>query len=560
MSTVRDIITTWSHLRTIIDDKHLPTQYEYNIDGYNVFAVDNGITYSTIIYNNAVPDPTLYSQVQNDADKADFLANYAPAANRIMQAFAARDGYTTDVYPILQGGTDNGGIVRIFRADTNSNQVFVGSGAAGTPAGGVLTIQGDPAGTPLPISGTVTANNSSVGTNNTTAPASSTQVGGSDGTNLQASRVYDVDSGAGSEYVLGTSLRKTVNGGSVEYGTATDPIRVDPTGTTAQPVTDNGGSLTVDGTVAVSSVAGDVTVVQATAANLNAQVQGTAADGATPIGNPILVAGQDGTNVQSLKTDTIGRLEVVGGAADGSPPSGAPVLSAGWDGTNVQTLATDGYGAQIVVGKDSIGAPPTTNPVIIGGWDGTNVVRLRLNANGTIATSQTELSTFTVAGTAVALANNKSMISIFNADAVLLTKVHEIYVVNVRTAAVTGVVGSFELRRITSHSGGTLLTPASMDTTDVLDADITVRTGSTVVGESANLIWRSLFSTDDWGPGTLDTESHNHIFQTMHPIFSRKTHSGTKPLVLRQNEGVTVKFATNSTAGTFDLFLVFTQE
>lgn len=480
------IRTTWTHLRTVVDDKHLPVQYKYDTDGYNIWAVDNGVIYETVIFNNAVPDVTTYPQAQNDSDKSDFLANYAPTANRVMQVFAARDGYTTDLYPALSGGTDGGGIVRIFRTDTNRNQIFAGSGTAGTPAGGVLTVQGDPAGTALPISGTVAATQSGAWT------VAATQ----------------------------------------------------------------SGAWTVD----VGTVTGNVTVVQPTAANLNAQVQGTAADGAAPVGNPVLIAGQDGTNVQSLKTDTTGRPEVVGGAADGSPPSGAPVLTAGWDGTNVQTFATDGYGAQLVVGKDLVGTPPTTNPVVIGGWDGTNVVRLRLNANGTVATSQTELATFTVAGTAVAPANNKSMISIFNADATLLTKVHEIYVVNVRTTAATGVVGSFELRRITSHSGGTLLTPVSMDTTDTLDSDITVRTGSTVGGEAATMMWRSLFSTDEWGPGTTDVESNDHIFQTMHPIFARKTDSGTKPLVLRQNEGLTVKFATNSTAGEFDLFLVFTQE
>lgn len=46
----------------------------------------------------------------------------------------------------------------------------------------------------------------------------------------------------------------------------------------------------------------------------------------------------------------------------------------------------------------------------------------------------------------------------------------------------------------------------------------------------------------------------------MHPVFSRKTNAGTKALVLRQNEGATVKFATNSSAGSFDILLVFTQE
>lgn len=43
----------------------------------------------------------------------------------------------------------------------------------------------------------------------------------------------------------------------------------------------------------------------------NSQVEGRAADGTTPVGNPVLIGGQDGINVQSIKTDTLGRLEVV---------------------------------------------------------------------------------------------------------------------------------------------------------------------------------------------------------------------------------------------------------
>lgn len=106
------------------------------------------------------------------------------------------------------------------------------------------------------VTGTVTATNPSVGTNNAAIPASSTQVGGSDGTNLQAARVFDADSGAGSQYILGAILRKAASGGSVEAGTSTDPLRVDPTGTTAQPVTDNGASLTVDSTQLPAALVG----------------------------------------------------------------------------------------------------------------------------------------------------------------------------------------------------------------------------------------------------------------------------------------------------------------
>lgn len=86
-------------------------------------------------------------------------------------------------------------------------------------------------------------------------PSTGTAIGASDGTNMQAPRVFDGDTGVGTEYVLGAVLRKTASGGTVEAGTSSNPLRTDPTGTTAQPVTDNGGSLTVDnaGTFAVQA-------------------------------------------------------------------------------------------------------------------------------------------------------------------------------------------------------------------------------------------------------------------------------------------------------------------
>jgi hypothetical protein len=54
---------------------------------------------------------------------------------------------------------------------------------------------------------------------------------------MRSGRVFDLDSGAGTQYVVGVNLRLAASGGSVELGTSTDPVRVDPTGTTSQPVT-----------------------------------------------------------------------------------------------------------------------------------------------------------------------------------------------------------------------------------------------------------------------------------------------------------------------------------
>lgn len=92
-------------------------------------------------------------------------------------------------------------------------------------------------------------------------PSVATAAGVSDGTNMVLPRAFDGDSGAGSQFVLGVSLRKAASGGSAEAGTSADPLRVDPTGTTAQPVTDNGGTLSIDDGSGSITVDGSVTVV-----------------------------------------------------------------------------------------------------------------------------------------------------------------------------------------------------------------------------------------------------------------------------------------------------------
>lgn len=70
-------------------------------------------------------------------------------------------------------GTDS----RFITVDTSGRQVVVGAGTAGSPIGGVVTIQGISGGTAVPISGTVTAINPSVGTDGATALTFDTQVG-----------------------------------------------------------------------------------------------------------------------------------------------------------------------------------------------------------------------------------------------------------------------------------------------------------------------------------------------------------------------------------------------
>lgn len=191
------------------------------------------------------------------------------------------------------------------------------------------------------------------------------------------------------------------------------------------------------------------------------------------------------------------------------------------------------------------------------------IYRLQVEAKSSpnnITVSQAyELPTFNAISTNISTDLNKSLMSIVNTGAKIV-RVEEIYLINVRTTNVTGVQGVFEIRRIGNHSSGTLVTNVeAYETSDVLDVGITVRTGATISGESTNLLWRNLFSTDEYGIMTENVSSTEHSFQTMFPVFVKKTNK-SKTITLKTNEGLTIKFTPNSFTGLFDIFCVFTQE
>lgn len=229
------------------------------------------------------------------------------------------------------------------------------------------------------------------------------------------------------------------------------------------------------------------------------------------------------------------------------------------DLTNEAVILYDSNGVELNV-ANGVAIPANTRGLLAMGSDSGGVARrLRTDTSGNlqVTTANGDPATFTVLASATAIALNKSMISIVNTSASVTAQIYQIFIINSQVTAVTGVVANFELRRITGHSAGTSITPLSMDLNDTLDAAITARTGSTVAGESASLIMRYQWSSDEWSGGTPDVESADHAQQLLNPAFGRVP--GTKPLFLRQNQGITIKQTTNSTAGTFDIYVVFTQ-
>lgn len=84
----------------------------------------------------------------------------------------------------------------------------------------------------------------------------------------------DYDSGGGTQNMPLVGIAVPASGGGVAGGSFTNPFRVDPTGTTTQPISDAGGSLTVDGSVSLASAIpagtnniGDVDIASIAAGN-----------------------------------------------------------------------------------------------------------------------------------------------------------------------------------------------------------------------------------------------------------------------------------------------------
>lgn len=176
-----------------------------------------------------------------------------------------------------------------------------------------------------------------------------------------------------------------------------------------------------------------------------------------------------------------------------------------------------------------------------------------------ISTAETEAATFVAYGLGLAIGNNKSMMSIVNASgSTVKIRIREIRIINIQNTAVTGVVADYRLLRCTSHSSGTNITPLAHDTADTLSGSVTVKTNATITGEAANPLRRWQFSTDEWGVGASDVESNSHDTQMNRSLFD--TAPKTKTITLNANEGITIKQVTNSTVGSFDILVVFTQE
>lgn len=86
------ISSSWTQFKTnsLTGTKSLPLQYDDDGIIYTIYAFDEKIAYTCIIWKGDVPESVItsgYSQSQNDSDKSDFETNYKPDGNKTVSVF-----------------------------------------------------------------------------------------------------------------------------------------------------------------------------------------------------------------------------------------------------------------------------------------------------------------------------------------------------------------------------------------------------------------------------------------------------------------------------------------
>lgn len=212
-----------------------------------------------------------------------------------------------------------------------------------------------------------------------------------------------------------TTHHVVTDGAGTQQGTASAPLRTDPTGSTAQPVTDNGSTLsiddggstvTVDGTVSVTGVATQTTLasalteLQSILAKLNAALGAlgqTTMAGSAPV---VIASNQTAVPV----TDNSGTLSVDDGASsltvDGTVTANlaagtnnigdVDVLSISAGDNNIGNVdlasaipaGSNAIGTVTAVGTAANGAAVSGNPLRIAGSDSSNTVDVLVDSTG----------------------------------------------------------------------------------------------------------------------------------------------------------------------------------
>jgi hypothetical protein len=167
-------------------------------------------------------------------------------------------------------------------------------------------------------------------------------------------------------------------------------------------------------------------------------------------------------------------------------------------------------------------------------------------------------ATWRATAAAVAYASAKSMLDVFNAAGTArVIRCYRAYWFNNGTGAVTGVLTTAQVTRITAASGGSATTPVKHDTNSTaLDANTTCGNGRTVT--ASDIFRRFLFVNEEPVVGGV-TQAN---WLTLVP-FAEVWNAGygdtvIEPIVCRSTQGFQLLHSGASAVGTADLEIEFT--
>lgn len=175
--------------------------------------------------------------------------------------------------------------------------------------------------------------------------------------------------------------------------------------------------------------------------------------------------------------------------------------------------------------------------------------------SGSITNTLATAASFGVHYGGITPGNNKYMAVLFNTSSTRKVVVQRITVVLDVFAAITGVYSNQFLLGITAFTSGTPVTIRAEDTSDTLSAGISADTASTAVTDNhTKFTW--LICSEE--PTTAATNSQLGGTYRGRVLYERIP--GTRGITLRENEGIAVKNATNTTVGSFTYYIEFTDE
>ncbi len=167
--------------------------------------------------------------------------------------------------------------------------------------------------------------------------------------------------------------------------------------------------------------------------------------------------------------------------------------------------------------------------------------------------------TYTAYATGIAFASNKSLLGLFNAHATHKVKIYRVWALNNQTTAVTGVLTSMLLRKISALSAGTAVTPVQHDTGNAtVDlTSVTCVTGGTFTNTADNPLRQIMWSGDEPAVSSATSDELQCIVPLM-CIWDSTGDSNIEPLVLNTNEGVHLLQPGANAVGILDIAIEFT--